>query len=74
MPTQPKEKNMRIIDHGTIVVLVPETDEDREWFKENVEGEPNWGGGYACDWRVAVELVSLALAEGLAGAIRWIDD
>lgn len=48
---------MRIIDHGTIVVLFPETDEDREWFKENVEGEPNWGGGYACDWRMAKDII-----------------
>lgn len=57
---------MKIIDHGTIVVLVPETDEDREWFKENVEGEPNWDGGYACDWRMARNI--------LEGFLRGLQD
>ena len=45
-------QHIEINNHGTIVVLSPISDEGRQWFEDNV-GEPEPGGIYTCEPRMA---------------------
>ncbi len=58
-------KHIEINDHGTIVVLRPISDEGREWFAENV-GEPEAGGIYTCEPRMAQDILQAAARDLLS--------
>lgn len=49
---------MRFEDHGTVVLIRPESDADRAWLAENVEHE-SWqlvGDAIACEPRLAADV------------------
>jgi hypothetical protein len=56
---------MRFENHGSLILIRPESDADRDWLAENVEHE-SWaivGGAIACEPRMAH-----AIAEGFRAA------
>jgi hypothetical protein len=59
-----RKPDVSIQDHGSIAVIVPETDAGRAWCDENLEGDLlRWGGGVACEPRYVGDI-----AEGLRDA------
>lgn len=55
-------KHIEISNHGTVVVLRPISDAAREWLGENV-GEPEPGGIYTCEPRMARDILQAAVRE-----------
>jgi hypothetical protein len=58
-------QHIEINDHGTIVVLRPISDEGRDWFAEHV-GEPEPGGIYTCEPRMAQGILQAAARDLLS--------
>ena len=54
-------------NHGSVVLLIPETPAGREWLDANLDTEPwQWlGGALGVDPRVAWELAEMAAGDGL---------
>ena len=52
-------QHIEVDDHGPIVILRPVSDEARTWLWENV-GEPQPGGTYTCDPRMARDILQAA--------------
>ena len=59
--------DLSVQNHGTIFLLVPETEAGKQWLADNVASEPwQWfGPGLAVEPRQAWDLVSGAQADGL---------
>ena len=58
-------QHIEINDHGTIVVLRPISDEGRAWLEDNV-GEPEPGGIYTCEPRMAQDILQAAARDLLS--------
>ena len=58
-------QHIEINDLGTIVVLRPISDEGRDWFAEHV-GEPEPGGIYTCEPRMAQDILQAAARDLLS--------
>jgi len=58
-------QHIEINDHGTIVVLRPISDEGRQWFEDNV-GDPEPGGIYTCEPRMAQDILQAAARDLLS--------
>ncbi|MCB6180192.1 hypothetical protein LHP98_18925 [Rhodobacter sp. Har01] len=58
-------QHIEIINHGTIVVLRPISDEGRKWLAENV-GVPGPGGVYSCEPRMAQDILQAAARDLLS--------
>lgn len=58
-------QHIEIIDHGTIVVLRPFSDEELAWFEANV-GPPDRGGIYTCEPRQAQDILQAAARDLLS--------
>jgi virulence-associated protein VagC len=58
-------QHIEIHNHGTIVVLRPISDEGRDWLSENV-GEPEPGGIYTCEPRMAQDILQAAARDLLS--------
>lgn len=56
---------MRAVNHGSLILLTPETPEELEWVRVNVEVEPwAWlGGSFSCEPRFAGEILAGCAAE-----------
>ena len=58
-------QHIEISNHGTIVVLRPISDEGRQRFEDNV-GEPEPGGIYTCEPRMAQDILQAAARDLLS--------
>lgn len=58
-------QHIEINDQGTIVVLRPISDEGRGWFEEHVS-EPEPGGIYTCEPRMAQDILQAAARDLLS--------
>ena len=58
-------QHIEINNHGTIVVLRPISDEGRQWFEANV-GDPEPGGIYTCEPRMAQDILQAAARDLLS--------
>ena len=58
-------QHIEINNHGIIVVLRPISDEGRQWFEDNV-GEPEPGGIYTCEPRMAQDILQAAARDLLS--------
>jgi len=43
--------DVRISDHGSIVILTGLTNDGRLWLDDNLQAGPMWGGGHAVEAR-----------------------
>ena len=58
-------QHIEINNYGTIVVLRPISDEGRSWFEDNV-GDPEPGGIYTCEPRMAQDILQAAARDLLS--------
>ena len=58
-------QHVEINDHGTVVILRPISDAGREWFAAHV-GEPEPGGVYTCEPRMARDILQAAARDLLS--------
>ena len=58
-------QHIEIRDHGTVVILRPISDAGRDWLVENV-GEPEPGGVYTCEPRMARDILQAAARDLLS--------
>jgi hypothetical protein len=58
--------DFRILDHGTVVVILPMSQTAHDWVEENVIAEPwQWfGGALGVDHRCARDLIDGITAAG----------
>ena len=59
--------DLRLEDHGSVVLLFADTEEGQLWIDDNVEYE-SWqmlGGGIACEPRMADAVAMGAFSDGL---------
>lgn len=61
---------MRVENHGSLVLLRPDTDAEREWLDEHVacESWAWWGDALACEPRYVD-----AILAGLERDVGWLD-
>jgi hypothetical protein len=59
--------DLRVENHGSIALLIPQNETAREWLNDNVASEPwQWfGDGLAAEPRYVDMLIDGALDEGL---------
>ena len=57
--------DVRVENHGSIVIIQPLTAAAREWLQENTNGMW-WGGGLACEPRYVNDLLDGMGNEGLS--------
>lgn len=57
---------MKVQDEGSIVLLQPDSDAEREWLEENTDSEPyQWlGPNLAVEWRYAAAIINGMNEEG----------
>lgn len=56
---------MRVENHGSICIVQPEDDSEREWLEENVSEEAMWwGGGLVVEPRYVEGLMAGFYGEG----------
>ena len=60
----------QVVDHGSIIMVLPISAKARKWVHHNVEAEPwQWvGGGFAVDRHYAESLIAGMTEAGLKGA------
>ncbi len=65
MPRRQPRPDVAIHNHGTIVVIVPETPAAREWCADNLGPDVlRWGDGIACEPRYVEDIADGLQAEG----------
>jgi hypothetical protein len=57
--------DIRFENHGSVWIIVPETDAGREWVADNVQTDMTFGQGYACEHRYVQDIISGAIDAGL---------
>lgn len=58
-------RHIEINDHGTVVILRPISDAGRSWLEQHV-GEPEPGGVYTCEPRMARDILQAAARDLLS--------
>jgi hypothetical protein len=63
--------DIRVDNHGSIVIFVPLTEAGEEWMGEHLpEDAQRWGGGIVVEPRYALDIVHGAVEDGLKLELR----
>jgi hypothetical protein len=68
MKRKPSGIDIRVQDHGSIVLLWPDTDRAKEWVEANVAYEQTWGHAIVVEPRYLGDIVEGARNDGLGVA------
>lgn len=65
---EPVERDFKVEDNGTIVLVIPQSDAAKQWVEANVHSEPwQWyGPALAVEPRMVEEIMEGALNDGLS--------